>query len=62
METKPLKTNPESRHIINHTWQDNRVVRAEIVCEDNLSFIGKIQDESIDLIVTSPPYNIKKEY
>ena len=62
METKPLETNPESRHIINHTWQDNRVVRAEIVCEDNLSFIGKIQDESIDLIVTSPPYNIKKEY
>lgn len=62
MGTKPLNTNPVARHIIDHTWQDNRVVRAEIVCEDNLSFLGKIQDESIDLIVTSPPYNIEKEY
>ena len=62
MGTTPLNNHPVTRHIIDHTWQDNHVVHAEIVCEDNLSFLGKIQDESIDLIVTSPPYNIKKEY
>ncbi|MCY3554085.1 MAG: site-specific DNA-methyltransferase [Gemmatimonadetes bacterium] len=33
-----------------------------IACEDNLRFMKKLQDSSIDLIVTSPPYNIKKEY
>lgn len=62
MRTKPVECNPVTRHTIDHTWQDNQVVHAEIVCEDNLSFLSKIQDESIDLIVTSPPYNIKKEY
>lgn len=62
MGTTPLDYQPVTRHIIDHTWQDNQVVHAEIVCEDNLSFLSKVQDESIDLIVTSPPYNIKKEY
>lgn len=62
MGSTPLDNRTVTRHIIDHTWQDNRVVHAEIVCEDNLSFLGKIQDESIDLVITSPPYNIKKEY
>jgi adenine-specific DNA-methyltransferase len=30
--------------------------------EDFLIFSNKIPDESIDLIITSPPYNIGKEY
>lgn len=29
---------------------------------DNLTFMGRLPDESIDLIVTSPPYNIGKAY
>lgn len=30
--------------------------------EDNLSFMGKLPDGSMKLIVTSPPYNIGKSY
>lgn len=33
-----------------------------IACEDNLSFMRPMADESCDLIVTSPPYNIGKAY
>lgn len=35
---------------------------AEIVCQDNLQFMRKLADGSMELIVTSPPYNIGKEY
>lgn len=35
---------------------------ATVVCKDNLKFMRGIDDEAIDLIVTSPPYNIGKEY
>ncbi len=30
----------------------------EIICGDCLELISKLEDESIDLVVTSPPYNI----
>ena len=30
--------------------------------EDNLSFLGKLPDASIKLVVTSPPYNVGKSY
>lgn len=33
-----------------------------VECEDNLSFMRKLKNGSIHLIVTSPPYNIGKEY
>jgi len=36
--------------------------KAFISCEDNLSFMRKLPNESMHLIVTSPPYNIGKEY
>ncbi len=39
-----------------------RDVNAEIKCEDNLSFMRRQKNESMDLIVTSPPYNIGKAY
>ena len=42
--------------------QLQRDVDANISCEDNLKFMRRLQDESMDLIVTSPPYNIGKEY
>lgn len=35
---------------------------AKIECEDNLKFMRQLPDESMSLIVTSPPYNIGKEY
>ena len=33
-----------------------------VKCEDNCSFLRKLPDSSIALIVTSPPYNIGKAY
>jgi adenine-specific DNA-methyltransferase len=35
---------------------------AVLACEDNLSFMRKLTDGSMKLIITSPPYNIGKEY
>ncbi|HVO63202.1 MAG TPA: DNA methyltransferase [Terriglobales bacterium] len=35
---------------------------AVIVCEDNLVFMRTLPDASVKLIVTSPPYNMGKEY
>ncbi len=35
---------------------------AVICCEDNLKFMRRLPDESMNLIVTSPPYNLGKEY
>lgn len=42
----------------------DRVVQEDyaIVCEDNLSFMGRFPDACFTLIVTSPPYNLGKEY
>ncbi|MCO5216700.1 MAG: site-specific DNA-methyltransferase [Thermomicrobiales bacterium] len=33
-----------------------------IVCDDNMHFMRNLPDESMQLIVTSPPYNIGKSY
>jgi adenine-specific DNA-methyltransferase len=35
---------------------------ANVACADNLEFMHNLPDRSIDLIVTSPPYNIGKKY
>lgn len=35
---------------------------AEMVAQDNLSFLRPMKDNSVKLIVTSPPYNIGKSY
>lgn len=39
-----------------------RDTEVEIACMNNLKFMNGLPDESINLIVTSPPYNIGKEY
>ena len=33
-----------------------------LACEDNLEFMARIPDERLKLIVTSPPYNLGKDY
>ena len=33
-----------------------------LVCKDNLTFMRDMDDEKFKLIVTSPPYNLGKEY
>lgn len=35
---------------------------SRLVCADNLEFMSKLDTESVQLVVTSPPYNIGKEY
>src|SRR5690349_420124 len=35
---------------------------AVVVCKDNLLFMRSLPDQSMKLIVTSPPYNLGKEY
>ena len=40
----------------------HRDAAADIVCENNLRYMRKLHDSSMRLIVTSPPYNIGKEY
>jgi adenine-specific DNA-methyltransferase len=37
-------------------------MRVGIACEDNLSYLRRFADRSVQLIVTSPPYNIGKPY
>ena len=37
-------------------------VRDEIICADSADALKTIDDESLGLVVTSPPYNIGKEY
>jgi len=39
-----------------------RDAKATIASEDNLKFMRRLPDESMNLIVTSPPYNIGKAY
>ena len=34
----------------------------QMACRDNLRFMEELADESMKLIVTSPPYNIGKDY
>ncbi|MBV8488973.1 MAG: site-specific DNA-methyltransferase, partial [Candidatus Eremiobacteraeota bacterium] len=37
-------------------------MKTTIECSDNLAFLHKLPDDSIKLVVTSPPYNIAKAY
>lgn len=39
-----------------------RKTKAIIQCQDNFDFMRSLEKGSMDLIVTSPPYNIGKEY
>ena len=40
----------------------HRDADAVIACEDNLTFMRRLPDASMSLIVTSPPYNLGKRY
>lgn len=40
----------------------NTAKQSKIVTINSLDYLKKLPDESVDLIVTSPPYNVGKEY
>ncbi len=42
--------------------KENHSIKAVIQCQDNLEFMQDLSDESMQLIVTSPPYNLRKSY
>lgn len=50
------KKDPRSSSL--HSKENDAVV----VCQDNLVFMRSLPDASMKLIVTSPPYNLGKEY
>ena len=39
-----------------------RMVDCRLICDDALSVLRDMPAESVDLTVTSPPYNLGKEY
>lgn len=51
-----------SQQMANNVKRLQRDFSANVLCEDNLRFMRKLDDESMNLIVTSPPYNIGKKY
>ena len=55
-----LKTSPT----LPRTTVPTADVRNEpiLACEDNLSFMARLADGHVKLVVTSPPYNIGKDY
>ncbi|MEQ8379865.1 site-specific DNA-methyltransferase [Parvibaculum sp.] len=40
----------------------HRDAKVDLICGDNLRYMRGLEDESMHLIVTSPPYNLGKEY
>ena len=47
-----------------HLWDDDLWLSMElnkIACMDCLEFLKQIPDESVDLVVTDPPYNISQK-
>ena len=42
--------------------QEPRNCSFYIECSDNLDFMSALEDESMKLVVTSPPYNLGKQY
>lgn len=42
--------------------ENNEIKLNEIYLSDNLSFLKKLEDNSIDLVVTSPPYDNLRKY
>lgn len=55
--TKKMKGQSSGNIIPLHSDRD-----VEIKCMDNLKFMHDLESESMNLIVTSPPYNIGKSY
>ena len=69
VRTVPATTNPDSNSIhLPPTREavgqegDTKFPESLIACQDNLEFMSSLPDGSINLIVTSPPYNIGKKY
>jgi adenine-specific DNA-methyltransferase len=50
------------KQALNNVLPFKRQPQALIECGDNLEFMRTLKNESMHLIVTSPPYNMGKDY
>ena len=60
-----LELDGEVRPFGERAFDNGRVAHAEnavLACRDNLQFMAELPDDSMQLIVTSPPYNVGKPY
>ncbi len=48
--------------ICNTTWLDKMMAKIDLRCGDALEELKTLGDESVDLIVADPPYNLGKDY
>jgi len=62
MNIKNTQRGNNHQRLLSNIKRLQRDVSSHITCEDNLKFMRRLKDESMNLIVTSPPYNIGKEY
>ncbi len=46
----------------NHVREVDTEPSVQLRCTDNMTFLRDLRDESVQLVVTSPPYNIGKAY
>lgn len=51
-----------SKAIITDTFYPHSKFKSILICSDALKILRKIPNNSLDLILTSPPYNLGKEY
>ena len=56
----PTPIVPAHSHILQEGLTRPAIV--DIACEDNIRYMQRLEAGSFDLIVTSPPYNLGKEY
>ena len=62
LEFVATQTRPTGSHALNDDGAGILKSNATMVCEDNLIFMRDLPDSSMQLIVTSPPYNVGKSY
>jgi len=55
-----IQTHPDTVNIVQDSPKLN--YSATLICDDNLKFTRTLENSMMKLIVTSPPYNIGKEY
>ncbi|MEQ8602867.1 MAG: site-specific DNA-methyltransferase [Marivibrio sp.] len=52
----------ETQFDLENVYRLKRDAFADVQCVDNIEYMRSLKKESIDLIITSPPYNIGKSY
>lgn len=57
-----VQGNPSTSGLFEGTGKSSAKYQVKMVCESNLAFMHRFSANSIKLVVTSPPYNIGKEY